>query len=36
LAAGEIALLIGAIASALVMEATIRWSSSHLRHSASD
>ena len=31
LAAGEIALLIGAIASALVMEATIRWSSSHLR-----
>ena len=36
LAAGEIALLIGAIASALVMEATIRWSSSHLRtrHSA--
>ena len=36
LAAGEIALLIGAIASALVMEATIRWSNSHLRtrHSA--
>ena len=31
LAAGEIALLIGAIASALVMEATIRWSNSHLR-----